>query len=182
MMSIIDDISKDDRPFQICFIIILSTSCYIAIASLALEMIIMMIVMILMVFTLIPFICWAIICPSCLSWRPRNNGDIDRDDFIDLLNQDNTTEDVLVYLFRNNKKLFKKPIENKNKKESSAIKEKAHFVYPKEKGRLNTDRSENEELDQFTQQNVNTILVANRDEGTINENKEGPSLTGILSK
>ena len=46
MLSRINDDYDDDRPFQISFYIILATSSYIAVVSLALELIIMLLLMI----------------------------------------------------------------------------------------------------------------------------------------
>ena len=52
---------------------------YIAISSMALEMIIMFVVLTFMFFAFIGWFWWLIMCPRFLSWTPPNNNRVDRE-------------------------------------------------------------------------------------------------------
>lgn len=91
---------KDDRTFVTLYTVLVFTSLYNVIASMSLGLIIMFIVMILMIISLILWFPWIIFCQEWMSWRPRNDGDIDRNAFDNMINQRTNVQDVLLYIFK----------------------------------------------------------------------------------
>lgn len=97
----------NDRGLHIMVAIVLVSSAYIALVSMALEVVIMLIIMIFM--TLAIFLCfWCFVfCPRWLAWRPRENMDVDRQYFIALINGNGAWEHVLHYIYKHKRRHFK---------------------------------------------------------------------------
>lgn len=91
---------KDEETYYNLFIVILATSSYLVLASLALDLIIMVMVMVFMVFALFFWFPCIIFCQDWMTWRPEHDGDVDRIRFEDLVSAKSSTQDILMYIFK----------------------------------------------------------------------------------
>lgn len=57
-----------------------------------------------------------------MSWRPENNGDVDREGFNLMMHNQTSVQEVLLYIFRHKKKVFRK--EEKSKKRGTVTSNK----------------------------------------------------------
>ncbi|CAI2363859.1 unnamed protein product [Moneuplotes crassus] len=107
VLDVVSDEYSEDRLFMGAMTFVIITSFYNLVASISLVIIIMIVIMMLMIVLLIICFPCIILCQDCMSWRPRNNGDVDREEFKNLVNNRNHVQDVLLYIFRNKKSQYR---------------------------------------------------------------------------
>jgi len=109
-LYLINKINKshpNDTSLKIMVDIVTFSSIYLAIVSMALEVMVMMIVMLLMTAAVILCFFWFIFCPRCMSYQPQDNSMINREYFLTIINGNGTWEQVLQYLYKHKRRHFK---------------------------------------------------------------------------
>jgi hypothetical protein len=99
----------DDNLIRILMLILIISTVYVCIASIALEVIIMLIVMVVMTISIVLCIGCIIWCPRFLAWRPeRDNDRINRNYFNGIVRGEATWEEILQFLYKFKRRHFKK--------------------------------------------------------------------------
>jgi hypothetical protein len=96
----------DDKAFQNISIVVLLLAVYNLISSLALGAIMVTVAIISIIISTIIFFPCIVFCHECITWKPVNDGDVDRVRFLSIIKGKDTEREVLIFIFKNRKRKF----------------------------------------------------------------------------